>query len=928
MKRKSSSSKKQTLSTETLPRRVHYAISSHWDREWYQPFQDYRARLVKLLDKVLDRFQRDYLKGPFTCDGQTVILEDYLEARPERAEDVMDLLREGKIVAGPWYVLPDEFLVSGESLIRNLRMGIELVESLGAKASRAGFVCDLFGHASQLPQILKQIGARGAFVWRGAERVADDSRFLWEGADDTVLPTFRFGCDGYCDFSFRVRQALDQKSEFDETKALADLRTYITNESSKMGKKSPVLIFDGADHVEMDEDYYDMLWKSEFDITHSTLDKFIDEMVDSFGDVKYCRKGELRAPAQDPALIDRAYMIPGVGSSRYWIKRDNARCQTLLCAWAEPFSALANLRTGAEWPATYLDIAWNWLIKNHPHDSICGCSLDEVHEDMKYRFSQTLQIASRLTKEAQTTITASVKGNLAERELRLAFFNPLPSQHQGVVEATVEIPVDWPEYTDEFSYENKPAFRIYDEAGREVCYQRLGQHHTNSRFRTRETKMPLGYKVHEVRIALDIAVPAMGYTTFTVRGDRANAEIAADPVNIVATRHPLHAPIASSPATLENEFIRVEFTDGALCITDKATGEVYPGLMRFEDQADIGDGWNHGIAVNDQKVSSIGSTSTVSIVTNGDLEASLRIRTQMQVPSAFDTASEARSEKMTELLLDSTVTLRRGEKFADVATRVVNSACDHRLRVVFPSGATKAKTFLADSLFDVVERPIALRRDNHLYREMEVESKPQQSWTSVSDAKRGLAIIADGSLLESGVRDTTDRPVILTLFRSTRRVVFTDGQPGGQLLGHDMTFRYRILPVTGNVNRTEVFRISQNLAGGMGVCQLDPVQLKLARTAEPTLPSNDSFFSINGDAVLTSARLVKNSLEIRVFNPTEKPVRSTITLGSRLKNTGFDTVDFLSELTEGATVSSKGKDSVIVNLPPKRIATIAVAVNK
>lgn len=104
-------------------RRVHYIYSSHWDREWYQSFQDFRYRLVQLIDRTLHGWQTGSLRGPFFADGQSILLEDYLEVRPERAEEVRQRVKEGLFVLGPFYVQPDEFLVSGESLIRNLQIG-------------------------------------------------------------------------------------------------------------------------------------------------------------------------------------------------------------------------------------------------------------------------------------------------------------------------------------------------------------------------------------------------------------------------------------------------------------------------------------------------------------------------------------------------------------------------------------------------------------------------------------------------------------------------------------------------------------------------------------------------------------------------------------------------------------------------------------
>ncbi len=902
-------------------RRAHYILSSHWDREWYQTFQDYRARLVGLMDRVLERLESGELHGPFTCDGQAIILADYLEIRPEREDAIRRLVGEGRMVVGPWYVMPDEFLVSGESLIRNIRKGHEVVEGFGGKPSKAGFVCDLFGHCSQLPQILRGFGMRAALVWRGVPYTGD-ARFHWLGADKTALPAYRFGRSGYCDYANKVRHAHEPGTIFDPAKAKEDLHAFLREELAATAPSGPALVFDGGDHLEFDAEHYRILRESEgpCPIEHSTLDRFIEDLVSSFGEVKRSWSGELREPALRQMDVDHSFLIPGVGSSRQWIKRDNAECQTLLCAWAEPFSALATVRTGAEWPQRYLEVAWEWLLQNHPHDSICGCSIDQVHEDMKYRFSQARQIASRLADLAREVLTASIHWNPGERELRVSVFNPLAVARTGPVEILLEIPADWPEFTDEFGFENKPAFRIFDNGG-ELRYQRISQNRESSRIRIRDIKFPELVPLREVRVALDLELPALGYTTLTVRGDATTGEHASQPGYIPATRHLSTPGLAASNTCLENEFLRVEVgSGGTLTILDKATGEIYPGLLEFEDAADIGDGWYHHQPVNDQKASSKACSADIALISNGPILAELRTRTRMMVPESFDSRRGTRDGHLVELAAESTITLRRGQNFVEVSTRVVNPARDHRLRVLFPSGA-KAKTFLSDAAFDVVERPVALRADNHLYREMEIEAKPQQSWSAVYDTRRGLAVISDGSLLEACVRDTPDRPIILTLFRSTGRTVMTQGEPNGQLLGHDMSFRYRIVPLRGSPDRTAIFHSAQELAGGFKSCQLVAKDVALKKSGT-SLPPQDSLIEVTGDAVVTSSRIVGKNLEVRLFNPYSHAIRSAVRAGNSLDVKHSRIVNFLSQPVK-FKITQRSR-TVGFQLTPKQILTLSL----
>jgi alpha-mannosidase/mannosylglycerate hydrolase len=491
------------------------------------------------------------------------------------------------------------------------------------------------------------------------------------------------------------------------------------------------------------------------------------------------------------------------------------------------------------------------------------------------------------------------------------------------VELTLEIPADWPEFTDEFGFENKPAFRVFDSRGNELTWQRLGQNRESNRIRLRDVKFPEFVPVREVRIAIGLELPALGYTTLSVRGDAATGERAGQPINIPATRHAATPGIGVSNTCLENEFLRVEAgPGGTLSLHDKIAGETYGGLMEFEDAADIGDGWYHHAPVNDRKCSSRNCASDVALLFNGPLAAALCIRTRMYVPECFDSRRGVRSDHCVELIAESTVTLRHGQRFADIVTRVVNPARDHRLRVLFPSGAS-AKTFLSDAAFDVVERPVALRADNHLYREMEVEAKPQQSWTAVFDPQRGLAIVSDGALLESGVRDTPERPVLLTLYRSTGRTVMTQGQPNGQLVGHEMTFRYRILPLQGSPDRSELFLMAQELAGGVATCQLVAKDVNLKKSAA-ALPPADSLLEMTGGGVMTSARMVGTNLEVRIFNPTGREIRSAIRIGPSPDVARCKVVDFLSNPVKFKL--TRRNRTVGFLLKPKQILTVSLPV--
>ena len=125
---------------------------THWDREWYEPFQVFRYKLVKLIDTLIEIMEgQDYR---FMLDGQTIVLEDYFEIRPEKKDTVLELIRRGKLAVGPWYLLPDEWLVGEESLVRNLELSYGMAREMGISLMNVGYLPDQFGHSQAIPQIL------------------------------------------------------------------------------------------------------------------------------------------------------------------------------------------------------------------------------------------------------------------------------------------------------------------------------------------------------------------------------------------------------------------------------------------------------------------------------------------------------------------------------------------------------------------------------------------------------------------------------------------------------------------------------------------------------------------------------------------------------------------------------------------------------
>lgn len=894
-------------------RNLYYVVSSHWDREWYETFQNFRYKLVDMFDEILAAIDSGELKGPFHADGQACMLEDYLEARPEKKDIITKKLSEDMISAGPWYNLPDEFLISGEAMLRNFRLGHKIVKELGGSVSKAGYLSDMFGHISQMPQIFKGFGIKAAFVWRGTDR--EQRNIIWQGADGTKIPTYVFSPYGYGEYSIFVRLVdKDFYSDFDEKGFPQRVEKFVKQECDA-NSIEPVLIFDGVDLLCWDKAAYKAFFDyfkndERYNVKHVHLDEYMKKMLADYAGVTKTLKGELTKVATD-FINDNTHWLYGTISARADIKQENTICQNLLSCWAEPLAIYANLLTGAEYPQTFLDIAWKWLMKNHPHDSICGCSIDEVHKDMWFRFSQAKQIAQKLTQESLKKIAASVDVKFDDDQIRLTVFNPLQSDIDEVVNIGVQFPHDWPYYFEFLGFEHLPAFRIYDTGGNEINYQKLTLTPNVKSVHTFRTKVPHVYDATQLDIALRLKIPAIGYQTLIIKKARQ-----AEPV-----RHPDDFKLAHSGNTLENNFIRASVeSNGTITLFDKKTEQTYKGLMAFEENADIGNGWFCGLAVNDEIISSQVGKSQVSIVHNGPELAALKIRTVLSLPEKFDFAAKIRSKTLKDFVIESKITLRKNSDCLEVETVIDNNIRDHRLRVVFPTQADTS-TYFADSPFDVVERNIKLPKDNYIKKELETDTKPQQSWTAVCDEKRGLAVVSPGQY-ETAAADEPQKPIKLTLFRSFEKTVMTSGQTDCQLL-KKMTFKYNIIPIAANFDRQRLFTEAAKIANGFKAVQFLPRDIISIRPTEKLVPS-DSFVSLAG-AVLTGICRYNGNIEIRFFNPSDNNCTAIVKLGTaQLKNkfTKAFKTDFLGNKITDIYLLNNGKFSI--NLKPKEITTLVI----
>jgi len=830
-----------------------YCVGTHWDREWYEPFQEFRMWLVELIDELMDLMEHEPAYKCFHLDGQAVVLQDYLEIRPEQRERLAGMLQAGRLIAGPWYDLPDEWLISGEGFVRNLQMGMRVCRGLGFEPMPFAYTPDQFGHIAALPMIMSGFGLKAGICWRGTQDENYPAQFVWVGPDGSRMVTHKLAdAGGYGPFDVQVRRHV-REAAFSEDSFKEHFEPYFEMESARAAAPL-VLMLDAIDHqrpdpamprlfAELQRRYPDV------EFVWGSLEAYADELL-KHADALPERTGELREPARAP---DRQfqYLIVHTISSRYPIKQRNDQAQAALERWGEPYALFQMLDGGAP-TLSYLDRAWEYLLRNHPHDSICGCSVDQVHRDMMYRFDQAELIADGIVRRAMAA--AANASNTAEALSNVVVHNPLPFERRGVFEVAVAFPPDWPKsFMDGLSTaERVNKFTLVDKAGGRVPFQlsrieRGIQHKLVNELGRLRTQ---GADVYHLAVHMDL--PPCGYAGFRVEPtDEATRNFGS-----LMTR-PLSASTGEVGLTLH--------PDGTAQMIHEPSGRPFGGLFQYEDGGDTGDGWTFGKPINDVVFRTPGTRVTTAVDEDGPLRTVFRVEREFDLPPMADRKTGARSDERTALRVTDRLYVEKGAPFIRVRTHIENTCMDHRFRVLLPSGVEAAVSF-AETPFAVVERAIEVPPETATWHERINPEKAFTSFFGVQDQAGGLAVLAPLGLHEYAVLDTDDRTLALTLFRATWKTVGTPGEPDGELLGA-LDFEYLLYPFAGPFDPAAAMRLVAEAQAGVRTHCVEE------------LAEDRSFLRLdNGSVVVTAIKPAAdgNGGVVRLWNPGDSTVDDTI----------------------------------------------------
>jgi mannosylglycerate hydrolase len=829
-----------------MPARTYHLIPhTHWDREWYLTRAAFLCRLVPALDDLIGRLETEPAFRAFVLDGQTVLLEDYLAVRPDMKARARALVSQGRMQVGPWYVLADELIPSGESLLRNLLAGRADADHLGGRLDVL-YSPDAFGHPAIWPALAAEFGIRSGVLWRGlgGEPGQDVDLYRWRAPDGREVLLHHLSPDGY-----EAGAALPADPGRLEA-AWGGLKAQLVPRS----RTGHVAVFVGADHHAAHPAIgrlRDLLAGLEPDaeVRVSRLDEYFAAAATGATSVPVL-EGELRWS------YGYTWTLQGVHATRAPLKRLHAEAELSLERVAEPLAALALCHRRHD-ARPVLDHAWRTLIRSQFHDSICGCTSDAVAERVAARLGDALAMSGELTRSALEALSGNDPDTAREHPAgtapRLLFYNPVPRVRSAVVVADLT-------WFRRDVLVGPPGGRVSRRAGppsdRDIAaaldgiqHQILGRRQAHERLDSAR-HYPDQDEVEVVRVAL--ATPELG--GFGLASRHAS--------NLSGSR------VTAGSRSLDNGVLQVAVSaDGIVRMTDRRTGAHYERLLSVETEGDAGDTYSFSPPADGEGRNTARWTA-VRTVAAGPLLGALEARAAL------------RSGRVRARLI---LALYAGSPILRCTIELENTAGDHRLRLRVPTGQVGSDA-VAGGPFGPVRRAIRPKRARRYARETPVATAPAHRFVASAGGGAGLALFAPG-FFEYEHDPAGD--LIVTLLRCVGQLSRDDlatrpghagwptATPGAQCIG-----RERLQLALAPVSAEQIARRSP-LAELWEDAFVPPRAIWLRQATDLGLPATD--VRIEGDGLVFSALKPAaggDGIVLRCYNATDTEVAGRVELAT------------------------------------------------
>lgn len=847
-----------------MKRKVHVVPHSHWDREWYFTTSRSKVYLMKDLKDVLDTLESNPDFKYFMVDAQGSLLDDYIKWMPQDKDRITKLVKEKKLVIGPWYTQTDQLVISGESIVRNMYYGMKRCETFGGYMN-VGYVPDSFGQSGNMPQIYKEFGIDDTLFWRGvSDDMVNHTDYNWRGDDGSVVFTTQIPFGYY--IGGNIPEDPKQSEEFWQKECF-----------EKAGGRSAtkhIYFPNGFDQAPIRTNLPEIIKeRNEKDPENEYVISCIEDYIK---DVK-SENPELEEVSGELVIAKHMRIHKSIFSSRSDLKVMNTQIQNYVTNVMEPLLTLS-YNLGNDYPHEAVGEIWKLLFENAAHDSIGSCISDTANEDVYVRYKQARDIAVNLVELHSRLIATSVKN---DAEMTFTLINTLPQKRNDTVVVKTYIPGG--------------NFAILDEKGNKVDYTVIESRDLTDYVLSQTIKLDPSRKFYvpsqvlEATIAIKTSdVPAFGYVQYTL-DTKGNS-----------------AKNLEKKNTLENEFYAINVEeDGSLTITDKENNVTYKNQGVLVENGDDGDSFNYSPPRKDLEVFSNKSECSVE-VSGSDIYDQAVIKFNMVVPK--DLEERAEGKVSVNLPITMTVALRKDSKVIDFNVHVDNKGLSHRLCVLFDSQIVSSFNY-ADEQFGSIKRPNYYEKEMKLYmasaenktekkagvqelanwandqstwQEPPISIEPTQSYVSLTDGKQGIAVIPQG-VREYEVLD--DHMIRLTLFRTygfmgKENLIYRPGRasgeriietPAAQLL-KEMDFAFGFTTYASDINEANVDTLAKAYNTNIEVYTyaefLNGRLIFSQREIEGTKESRYSLFETENKLVVSAIKKAEDNegYIIRLFN--------------------------------------------------------------
>lgn len=616
---------------------VNAYIHTHWDREWYMEFERYRLRLVEIFDNVLLALENKNLDW-FWFDGQVAALLDSLEIQKDKKEEIINFIKEKKLFIGPYFVSSDSFLVSCEFYLRNIEYGIKKSLEFGCE-NFIFYIADSFGHSAFLPFIAKYFNINYAILWRGIEPDVE-TFFNWDGLITHNLKR------GYFQNQMMLETENSEKAKL------------IENEIKKIDDNKndfPIVLPLGGDHLNIPTNVNAQLKEINKHLKDYKI-RTEKNLIDIFKsiDVEKLKNYNNKEFRNNQST----FILDGVLSTRNDIKKENSKTQHLLSCMAEPFVAFLNMLniTNKNYEQEF-EYATYETIKNHAHDSLYGCNIDNVNEQIKLRYKKTQTIAKSIINREITKLE-----EIKPDENRITVFNFGRYSFSGLVRLKSD----------------KKIKNLYVE------------------------KKEKGFALNKLYNPDDVPLTEDYKTIYTYLISVKDVK----PFSITPIlQNELSNDLCCTKNSLENEFIKIEIDEkNKVNIFDKQKNKLYKNAFIIQNLADIGDSYNFGPLKNDKFV--LGEMKKYKIINEKGLFCKLKTVFSIKIPK--NTSEKGRTKEFYDTKINVDFILENGSKILKIETDFVNKSKNHKLQMGINLVDVIQNELYCEDLLGTVKRKVDL----------------------------------------------------------------------------------------------------------------------------------------------------------------------------------------------------------------------------